>query len=65
MCLKFWYAIEGLSASHLRVRVKNAIDDEMFTIWETRDQTRGDWKEAQALYTFNDNHTVCMIITVG
>lgn len=29
-------------------------------IWETRDQTRGDWREAQALYTFTSNHTVSL-----
>ncbi|XP_069945644.1 MAM and LDL-receptor class A domain-containing protein 1-like [Cherax quadricarinatus] len=57
-CLKFWYSMNGLSASQLRVKVKGVDATEMTTIWETRDQTRGDWKEAQALYTFNGNHTL-------
>ena len=59
-CLKFWYSIDGLSANKLRVMVKgedNSID-KMFTIWEAKDRTRGDWKEAQALYTFTGNHSV-------
>ncbi|KAK4319846.1 hypothetical protein Pmani_009261 [Petrolisthes manimaculis] len=65
-CLKFWYSISGLSASLLRVRVRGTelhssssrghVPDVI--IWETRDQTRGDWREAQALYTFTSNHTL-------
>lgn len=57
-CLKFWYTLDGLSANELRVRVKGVDSEEMVTIWETRDQTRGDWKEAQALYTFTTNHSL-------
>ncbi|KAK7085061.1 hypothetical protein SK128_019051 [Halocaridina rubra] len=57
-CLKFWYSVDGLSANELRVKVKGIDSEDMITIWETRDQTRGDWKEAQALYTFTDNHTI-------
>ncbi|XP_071534123.1 MAM and LDL-receptor class A domain-containing protein 1-like [Panulirus ornatus] len=57
-CLKFWYTVDGLSAHQLRVRVRGVGSDKMATIWETRDQTRGDWKEAQALYTFTGNHTL-------
>ncbi|XP_018020886.1 MAM and LDL-receptor class A domain-containing protein 1 [Hyalella azteca] len=59
-CLKFWYAIEGLSASELRVRVRNLQDTESMVIWQTRDTTRGDWKEGQVLYTFTDNHTLVL-----
>ncbi|XP_066937100.1 MAM and LDL-receptor class A domain-containing protein 1-like [Macrobrachium rosenbergii] len=57
-CLKFWYSVDGLSATELRVKVKGIDSEDLINIWETRDQTRGDWKEAQALYTFTDNHTL-------
>lgn len=62
-CLKFWYSIEGLSANELRVRVKSQDTSESIIIWDTRDGTRGDWKEGQALYTFTQNHTVGVLHT--
>ncbi|XP_050739083.1 MAM and LDL-receptor class A domain-containing protein 1-like, partial [Eriocheir sinensis] len=57
-CLKFWYFLDGLSANELRVKVRKMGEEAAVTIWQTRDLTRGDWREAQALYTFTDNHTV-------
>lgn len=57
-CLKFWYTMQGLSANMLKVQVKDIESNDLTTIWETRDHTRGDWKEAQALYTFTKNHTL-------
>ncbi|CAL4143775.1 unnamed protein product, partial [Meganyctiphanes norvegica] len=57
-CLKFWYTIQGLSANMLKVQVKDVENNEVTTIWDTRDHTRGDWKEAQALYTYTKNHTL-------
>lgn len=65
-CLKFWYFLDGLSASELRVKVRKMGEEKAITIWKTRDLTRGDWREAQALYTFTDNHTVrpCLPVLV-
>ncbi|XP_045138693.1 MAM and LDL-receptor class A domain-containing protein 1-like [Portunus trituberculatus] len=57
-CLKFWYFLDGLSASELRVKVRKRGEGKAVTIWKTNDLTRGDWREAQALYTFTDNHTI-------
>ena len=60
--------MDGLSVLELRVKVRGLSEDsgeDLVTIWETRDQTRGDWKEAQALYTFTDNHTVAIISGVN
>ena len=46
----------------LKVRVKGVDSPDSLIIWETRDSTRGDWKEGQALYTFAQNHSVSIFI---
>ncbi|KAL7644743.1 UNVERIFIED_CONTAM: hypothetical protein RMT77_004556 [Armadillidium vulgare] len=57
-CIKFWYSIDGLSAETLKVKIKENDGREISVIWETMDSTRGDWREAQALYTFTKNHSI-------
>ena len=67
-CVTFSYAISGLSADRLRVLLHPVNLDEDPDIPNFNndvvlatliDDTREDWKQAQVLYTYPEEHTVC------
>ncbi|KAJ1526311.1 hypothetical protein ONE63_009461 [Megalurothrips usitatus] len=62
-CLTFSYAIDGLSASGLRVLLRPARIDggpvgAERELWAARDSTGRQWAAAAVLYTFNTEHQV-------
>ena len=63
-CLTFSYFISGLSADRLNVQLHPTDHDQDLSsdvpLATLIDDTRGEWREAQVMYTYPEGHTVTL-----
>lgn len=62
LCLSFYYAIDGLSASGLDVILVDSKTDNNRTLISYNDFTDGEWRKSEIAYTFSGTHKVSPIL---